>query len=335
MGSTFSLQRARHLSGSCDDGDTKCTLIIPTKAQQIWPAYEQYASPNFSGRVVLSHNGFLTQYPGNLSQIISTSHGCYQLAPNPPDSDCRRVLVHAGFSGVFNVVEIVPHGGRDKTPHMVATRSSNGFRGKDRQDPLLQSLHFLSPKVMVERVSSPFLSAVLWRKLAVNCVINPLTAIHKRQNGLILDMLTDSEGRRQIHRILEEFMIVCEQKVATVKDEKMSSPVEALLADGDSAVDKLAAVVQQVATDSRENWSSMAQDVWFRTQKGGQNHPSRGASRENAELDSDDGCMSVGCTEIGAINGFIVDVGASLGVATPENARLVRQVKARIRSTRT
>ena len=41
-------------------------------------------------------------------------------------------------------------------------------------------------------------------------------------------------------------MIVCKEKVSTVKEDKMSSTVEALLADGDRAVDNLAAVVQQV-----------------------------------------------------------------------------------------
>ena len=113
----------------------------------------------------------------------------------------------------------------------------------------------------------------------------------------------------------------------------MSSTVGALFVDGDRAVEKLVETVQQVATDTRENWSSMAQDVWFRRSRESGRNDLGGGAHVNSGLDRADAGVLAGRTEIGSINGFLVEAGASLGVATPENARLVEQVQDRIRST--
>jgi len=51
--------------------------------------------------------------------------------------------------------------------------------------------------------------AILWKKLAVNCVVNPLTAIHNVTNGIIIILLErhpsivvqrDRGSRRRISR---------------------------------------------------------------------------------------------------------------------------------------
>lgn len=79
---------------------------------------------------------------------------------------------------------------------------------------------------------------VLWKKLAANCIINPLTAVHQIQNGVLL-----TEHREEQLMLLEEFVGVYLKLYPS------------------SELPDFAGYVHQVLHDTKENWSSMCQDV--------------------------------------------------------------------------
>ncbi|TXZ87071.1 2-dehydropantoate 2-reductase, partial [Vibrio cholerae] len=89
---------------------------------------------------------------------------------------------------------------------------------------------------------NPEIQQALWRKLAVNCAINPLTAIHQCANGA----LAAPEFTPIITAILDEV-------IAVMQAEAISGEAEALR-DG----------VYQVIQATAANLSSMHQDVFHR-----------------------------------------------------------------------
>ncbi|MCD6677267.1 2-dehydropantoate 2-reductase [Vibrio cholerae] len=89
---------------------------------------------------------------------------------------------------------------------------------------------------------NPEIQQALWRKLAVNCAINPLTAIHQCSNGA----LEAAEFQPKITAILDEV-------VAVMQAENVHS---------DRAV--LHELIYQVIHSTAANLSSMHQDVFHR-----------------------------------------------------------------------
>lgn len=77
----------------------------------------------------------------------------------------------------------------------------------------------------------------LWRKLAVNCVINPLTALHDCKNG---DLRAFPE---EIHKVTHEVAAVIEREGHHI------------------SADELLSYVNQIIENTAENISSMLQDV--------------------------------------------------------------------------
>ncbi len=78
-----------------------------------------------------------------------------------------------------------------------------------------------------------------WRKLAINCVINPLTAINNCDNGA----LTAPEYQEQIQAILKEFILVAKHF------------------EQDFQLEELKALVLSVAKSTAKNCSSMRSDI--------------------------------------------------------------------------
>ena len=277
----------------------------------------------------------LSEYPTDVQRLLSTSHGCYQRSmrageefaeliggntnngsntstadKSPPGGvpSSHSVLVHAGYRGHFNMVEIVPE----------ATTGSRGggnvAEADDDGDDFVAALRDLAVSdqhVSLERVAAPCYSRTLWNKLVVNAVINPLTTILHRQNGVILDLLEGSsvcppsaaelEGRLSHHRSSSSSNVVpvppeldqgkgldlitsLLQEVAAVCLVKSGGTIQLRL-------DDMLAAVRAVAVATKANWSSMVQDVWA---KGVQ-------------------------SEIAAINGFVVTAGEQLGLPVESN----------------
>ena len=131
--------------------------------------------------------------------------------------------------------------------------------------------HALGPLTLTSDIT-PF----LWQKLAINAAINPLTAVHNCRNG----GLAQARFQLIITAVLEE---VCQ--VATAAGVPLTLPL-------------LVQKVQQVISNTAQNYSSMQQDVA---------HQRR--------------------TEIEAINGFVVQQAQRYGIAVPHNNSLLLQVR--------
>jgi 2-dehydropantoate 2-reductase len=122
----------------------------------------------------------------------------------------------------------------------------------------------------------PDLEPHVWRKLAVNCALNAVTAVQDVPNGAVLD---DPETRALVEAAAREVAAVARAR--------------GIALPGDSAVDALS-----VARRTVGNRSSMLQDL------------DRGAP-----------------TEIEFLNGAVEGEGRRLGVPTPVNSQLARQVR--------
>jgi 2-dehydropantoate 2-reductase len=124
----------------------------------------------------------------------------------------------------------------------------------------------------------PCFASVVWAKLAANCAINALTAIHGVDNGALLER---ADWRYELCAAAREVGVVAAAKGIEL---------------GRDAVE----IALEVAHATAGNRSSMLQDA------------SRGAP-----------------TEIDALNGAVVHEGRRLGVATPVNERLWREIRCR------
>lgn len=88
---------------------------------------------------------------------------------------------------------------------------------------------------------NPEIKVALWKKLAINCAINPLTAIHQCQNG----HLAHSDIHQDVTRICSEVHQVLQQ--------------EGL----EWAETELVSTVNQVISATSENYSSMNRDCFY------------------------------------------------------------------------
>jgi len=189
-------------------------VFIPVKAydtvaviQQLLPLLSDDA------QVVLSHNGM-----GTIEQILpllhaeqglwflSTSHGAFK-----PDA---TTVLHTGIGqsvlGALNQAALL------------------------KQSEVEQAMQAaLGPVTLLDDIRP-----ALWQKLAVNAVINPLTALHQCKNGA----LRQPKYAAAIHVMIEEFVLIAK-----------ASGQEFSPAD---IGHRVALVIEQTA----ENYSSMQQD---------------------------------------------------------------------------
>ena len=193
-------------------------LIIPLKAYDIERAFlsvKDKLSPDCS--IILSHNGLGTAelilphlQPTQQLFLASTTHGAFKSADNQ--------VVHSGkgvtWLGLLN----------DCSGHS----SSNST--------FIQSL--LNNAIPPVTIHQDIL-ALSWKKLAINCLINPLTAIHQIRNGELLQQ----KYHKHLNKLALEF-----SEVANAAGFPMTA--EEVL---DSA--------KNVMINTAKNWSSMNRDV--------------------------------------------------------------------------
>jgi 2-dehydropantoate 2-reductase len=142
--------------------------------------------------------------------------------------------------------------------------------------PHLQALASALAQAGLPTETVPDLEPHVWRKLAVNCALNAVTAVLDVPNGAVLD---DPQARALVEAAAREVAAVARARGVALP--------------GDAAVDALS-----VARRTVGNRSSMLQDL------------DRGAP-----------------TEIEFLNGAVESEGRRLGVPTPVNAQLARQVR--------
>ena len=187
-------------------------LLVTTKAQDVVAAVMSVADRlDQHSQVLLLANGmgFATELQRRLPQLDiysgTTTEGAYRTGP--------RQVCHAGHGRT-----LVGRSGQAQPPDWFA-----------RWSAAIGDCHW-----------EPHIDRALWEKLAVNCAINPLTALHRCNNG---ELLRDQRLAREVDRLCEE--------ISQVSD-----------AAGFMAVSKaLRATVGRVITATADNRSSMLQDV--------------------------------------------------------------------------
>ncbi len=186
-------------------------LLITTKAYDVESAFESVKirfSPNT--KVLLLHNGLgpqqrlLELHPELELWAGSTTDGAYRM------SDFH--VVQAGEGEIWI-----------------------GSLSCSQQDSLYQYL-----KCLPALHHQPLIIPRLWQKLAINCAINPLTAIYNCKNG---EVLSNSECFRQMRLVCEEVeQVAMAQKIPLFETPLINKVIE-------------------VATVTATNYSSMQQDV--------------------------------------------------------------------------
>jgi 2-dehydropantoate 2-reductase len=189
-------------------------ILLPVKAYAVVDAVQQLLPLMAAdAQLVLSHNGL-----GTIEQVLpllqpqqglwflSTSHGAFKSDPT--------TVVHSGKGqsvlGALNQAAAVKH-----------SQVENAMQAA------------LGPVTVVADIWP-----ALWQKLAVNAVINPLTALHQCKNG----QLSDRAYAAAIEVLIEEF-------------------VAAAKACGQNfSVDSIQQRVEQVISYTADNYSSMQQD---------------------------------------------------------------------------
>lgn len=189
-------------------------LLICTKAQQTLEAVGQLGEQLADdATVVLLQNGLgvaeqlREHYPALQLLQASTTEGAFRPGPFQ--------LVHAGRG---------------------QTLIGNPFQADVNIQAVAQSLSV--PPLTVAVCED--IEKVLWRKLAINCAINPLTALHRCRNG---ELLEQPEIKAQLDAVIDEILL-------------LSTALNRA-----SWVEGLRQQIYQVARDTGANRSSMLQDV--------------------------------------------------------------------------
>lgn len=167
------------------------------------------------------------------------------------------VLLHNGMGTIEQVQKLLP-----QNPLIAATTSYGAL--KPQTNVLKETgqgathLGWISfPKAPIQRLIEPILSTLLppshwhqeitlalWNKLAVNAVINPLTAIHNLKNG----ELTNKIYGLEIAQICDEIACVMNALGYEIESEQLFENV------------------LQVASATANNYSSMHQDIKYKRQ---------------------------------------------------------------------
>ncbi len=227
-------------------------IFLCLKSFQICSALEKIAQQlKANASIIFAHNGMgtLAELPETLINqhniyALLTTHGCLRKGP--------LNIIHTGI-GITDIGLI------------------SGKVEITEQQALTSLLNHALPTVtlhknIVERQ---------WLKLAVNCVINPITALHNIDNGQI----NNNIFTKQIEKVLTELVLVARSE------------------DIHLNVALLSKTVQQVATATAKNCSSMRCDV-----------------------------LAHKPTEIDYINGYVHKLGIKHNIATPENTQLWQAV---------
>lgn len=192
-------------------------LLVCVKTYQLKTALESITHAlNEQSVVILLQNGMgnleiaQTMIPDSRIIVASHTHGAYL--------DTAHKLIHAGWGSMTL-------GPADKT------MSINGI------PQICQVLNTALAPVIWHSDIQP----VLWHKLFINAVINPLTVLHNCKNG---ELLTNDTLLVELEELADELCPLASRVCPSLKSETLKSTIKA------------------VARKTADNYSSMHQDVF-------------------------------------------------------------------------
>jgi 2-dehydropantoate 2-reductase len=229
-------------------------LVVATKAYQAKDAVKSVLDrldPS-SSKIIVLCNGALS-VRDELSKILeniplvlaTTTHGAYR-----EEHEKEQLLVHAGVGKTFVEEEA-------SSADLAELWNSAGLN--------------------CQAISSADMNRLLWKKLAANCVINPLTALFQCTNG---ELLMEPAFPQLQQELLGEIAQIAKKT-----------------ADQNISEDSLSSFVFQVIQDTRNNKSSMFQDI-LKKQR----------------------------TEVDHLNGYVVQKGRDLGIESPANEEICQRI---------
>jgi len=191
-------------------------LLLCLKSFQITAAIKEIAHKlTAKSTIILAHNGMgtLAELPSTFISkhniyALLTTHGCLRKAP--------LNITHTG-AGITDI----------------------GLVSGKEEITAQQALTLLLNKALPSVKLHKNITEKQWLKLAINCVINPITALHDIDNGQV----NNDTFTKQTEEILTEIVLVAKS--------------EGILFD----LAELIKTVQQVATATAKNSSSMRCDV--------------------------------------------------------------------------
>ncbi|MFD2179438.1 2-dehydropantoate 2-reductase [Veronia pacifica] len=193
-------------------------ILVTVKAFQVVELLSDIAANiHPDALLMIMHNGMGTEttvakkLPKNPMVYATTTHGCLRLS--------EHVIRHTGLGKTL----------------------LGAMNSKAQQCSFLADVldHALPPCQWSDDIA-----AALWDKLSINCVINPLTALHQVNNGHLLDPSFESE-----------ITSLCQEITAVMGAEGIHTSVTQLVNQ-----------VFSVASATATNYSSMNRDIHFRRQ---------------------------------------------------------------------
>ncbi|MFG0771622.1 2-dehydropantoate 2-reductase [Vibrio plantisponsor] len=175
---------------------------------------------------------------------------------NHVNKDAILLFMHNGMGAVDNIVELISeypvviatttHGALKVDAHHVkhtgiGQTQLGAFNLKGSQCIfLVDVLNHALPTVSW----NPSIQLALWNKLAINCAINPLTAIHQCLNGA----LAEEKFRPTLDAVIDELVCVMQAEEIPVDRNQLTTTID------------------NVIRATAANKSSMHQDIFYRRQ---------------------------------------------------------------------
>ena len=196
--------------------------------------------------------------------LALTTHGVYREAASDDDDDDMHHVVHAGYGNTV-------------------------LQGLEPMAALWDMVGLNCKHVSTD---SDEMQRLMWNKLAANCVINPLTALHNCLNGEIRKL--PQFENYYYPALLSEIAQVC---VAATAADGATTTTNGTMSNRSAVEADFREYVDGVIRDTAHNRSSMLQDV--------------AAHRD---------------TEVDYLSGYVVRVGAAHGISCPVHDELWQAV---------